>query len=146
MVWKVGRKILKFIGWFSGTILGALGVITSGCGRDPAAYGLPPSVYISGDVKSGDQGIQGIQVRMLSADGSQVFDSFLSDQYGNYWLEEEVDVFSLPDSVRVEAADIDGAQNGSYLPADTLVHVEFQGTSAPDIFIHVDFDLVPEEE
>lgn len=143
---RTRRNLLQFLGKASGTLLGSLGVITAACGNASVDYGVPPSVNVSGEVKSGGENVAGIQVRMLSADGSEVHDSFLSDQYGNYWLEQELTEFSLPDSVLVEATDIDDGENGSFLPADTLVMVEYQQSSAPYVFINVDFELLPDEE
>ena len=138
--------LLKMISRLSASLLGALGVITASCGEEPVAYGLPPALHIAGDVRSDGEGIEGLQLRMLSAGSSEVLDSFLSDQYGNYWLDVDLSELSLPDSVIVEATDIDGENNGAYLPSDTLVQVVFQQSSAPDIYLVVNFELEPDEE
>ena len=143
---RARRNLLELMGKISGALLAALGVISSGCGYDPVAYGIPPAVSISGDIVSGEDKIQGIQVRMVSPVSSGVLDSFESDENGHFWLSADMSYFSPPDSVMVQARDVDGELNGSFLPRDTLLFFDDDPYGNPEILINVDIELTPDED
>ena len=143
---KARRNLLELMGKISGALLAALGVITSGCGNMPADYGVPPAVSISGDIVSGEDKIQGIQVRMVSPISSDVLDSFESDENGHFWLSADMSYFSPPDSVMVQARDVDGELNGSFLPRDTLLFFDDDPYGSPEILIYVDIELTSDED
>jgi len=144
-VGRTRRSLLELMGKISGALLAALGVITAGCGTMPSDYGVPPAVSISGDMVSGEDRIQGIQVRMVNPVTSLVLDSFTSDENGHFWLSADILHFSPPDSVMVQARDVDGALNGSFLPRDTLLLFDEDPYGNPEILLHVDIELTPEE-
>ena len=142
---KARRNLLGLMGKISGALLAALGVITPGCGNDPVDYGVPPAVSISGDIVSGEDKIQGIQVRMVSPVSSDILDLFTSDENGHFWLSADISHFSPPDSVMVQARDVDGELNGSFLPGDTLLFFDEDPYGNPEILVHVDIELTPDE-
>ncbi len=145
MARKARKGLLRFAGWLSGSILGTLGVITSGCGWAGTDYGVPSAVNITGTVTSDSQPVQGIQLRMVHNGYPDELDIVTSDGYGHYWLEADLSLFSLPDTVTVELTDIDGPLNGSFLPEDTLLPLE-RDPDLPDmVYLEVNFELVPDE-
>lgn len=121
-------------------------MITSGCGSMPSDYGVPPAVIVSGDVFSSEGKVQGIQMRLISPVSSDVLDLSLSDQYGYFWLTADILLFAPPDSVILEAWDVDGGLNGSYLPVDTLLFFDEDPFGNPQILINADIELTPDED
>ncbi len=81
MARKARKGLLRFAGWFSGSILGTLGVITSGCGWAGTDYGVPSAVNITGTVTSDSQPVQGIQLRMVHNGYPDELDLATSDGY-----------------------------------------------------------------
>jgi len=140
-----GRMVAKFLARMSTFTLSFFSVITSSCDRAPMAYGVPPHISVEGRVESSGEGIPipGIQMNMLKSDSSEVISSDISlSPTGRYFLYADCEIFASPDSVIITATDIDGAENGSYLPSDTMIVVE------PDseyFSYEVDFELLPDE-
>lgn len=135
------KSLVKFCAGIFGAILSLFGVITGSCGSMPCDYGVepPPRLTIDGSVKSGTAAVEGIRVQVSSMDSSQVFDSNLSTSQGYFGLYTE----EKPDSILVTATDIDGPDNGLYLPAQT-----FRATD-PDLeeeAFTIDFNLLPDEQ
>jgi putative lipoprotein (rSAM/lipoprotein system) len=126
----VQRRRYFFLKFFAAAI-GAIAAFLFKC--SPFAdhiipsYGIPMASYkISGAITAADtkQAIPSIRLYMKdSIDTVSHFtlDSTLSDTAGRYSFE-----FSsfLGDSTwKIEARDIDGAQNGSYTPKDTIISI-----------------------
>jgi hypothetical protein len=140
-------RLLRHAATIFGSLLSFLGVISAACGETPTDYGMPLAVYVSGGIESGGQRIQGIQVRMLSTDSTTVFESTATGTSGSYCIWAELLHFSLPDSVIIEVTDVDGEENGLFLPSDSLLILEYADPySGGDIYRQVDFELLPDEE
>ena len=64
---------------------------------------------------------------MSNADSTVEFAETTSDSSGSYHLQIDTDEITLPDSIRLTATDIDGAENGSFASKDTLLYCLFLG-------------------
>lgn len=145
------RNLLGLMGKISSALLAALGVITSGCGYDPVAYGIYPPDHIlilHGRVMSAEDstGIRNIVVEVEHDEQSYLGDAALSEADGSYEFENGVwatDYPSWPDSIPVHAWDLEHNLYGAYLSRDTVIFAPYLGTVTE---INLDLYLQPEEE
>lgn len=122
----MGRPVIRFIARLSTRLLGAAGVLTVGCNNaaEPT-YGVPSlNVTLTGTVLSAadSSAIVGIRVRAFSpGDSLIVGDTAFTDADGTYYLFVEDYGFFGTDSIGLHAEDVDGAANGEFLSADTVL-------------------------
>jgi hypothetical protein len=140
------RGMLRLSSWILGSILSMLGVVSSGCNNSAEPTYGPPSVAIrlfGTTMSSADSAtVAGIEVSALSTDSTALYSSNLTDSEGNYVLDLML-YYPWPDTLLVTASDIDGAQNGSFLNADTLI---FPPGEMSFVEIETDFYMEPEEK
>lgn len=123
---QMARPVIRFIAKLSTSLLGAAGVLTSGCNHaaEPT-YGVPSlNVTITGTVLSSadSSAIEGIRVGAFSpGDSLSVGDRTFTDADGNYYLCVEDYGFFDTDSIGIAARDVDGAENGNFFGADTVL-------------------------
>ena len=117
---------LKLIAKLFASVLTLFGVLTScGKGEIMAPYGIEGVTIHGKTLSSGDSSsIAGIQIKLSNADSSVEFAETTSDFGGVYILYVDTDEITLPDSIRLTATDIDGAENGSFASRDTLVYLD----------------------
>jgi len=139
---KSKLEFLKLFAKIFASILSLLGILSS-CGRGEtmAPYGVE-GVYIHGKtISSADSSsIAGIQIKLSSPDSTIDFAEATSDSDGRYLMFADANEITLPDSVRLTAADIDGAENGSFASKDTLLFLE------EDQYYDIDFFLQEDNE
>ena len=131
---------LKLMAKLFASVLTLFGVLTS-CGRGEimAPYGVQ-GVSIHGKTLSSidSSSIAGIHIELSSADSSVEFDDTFSDDSGFYHLGIDTYEITFPDSVRLTATDIDGAENGSFASKDTLLYVEEDEYYDIDLYLQED--------
>ncbi len=136
-VFSARRKLFRYVDRLTGFILGLLGVISVSCGIEPVAYGPPDGCFITGLVKDNGTAVQGIEINVQSPDSSIIYHSTETSSDGAYWA----DLYEWPDSLLITASDIDGPDNGSYLPEGKYI------TDIPEegsLYYTVDFELEPD--
>lgn len=147
MARKARKGLLRLAGWFSGTILGALGVITSGCDKNPTAYGIesPPdhALIVQGKVMS--------SVDSVGVDGILVGVS-LPDTLDFHWLSQTHDGGEyttgydycacpvIPDFMVLRAHDPQGEWPDTFQDLDTLIFVPYIGTTTT---VNIDLYIEP---
>ncbi len=137
---------LKKSAALSARLLGMAGVITAGCyqAAEPT-YGVPGySVTLTGTIRSAadSTAIEGIRVRAFSQEVSQIVgEQAFTGADGYYSLFVEDYEFAYTDSIGLTADDVDGAANGEFLSADTVLAL----STGDDPELTVDINLQPLE-
>jgi hypothetical protein len=142
------KRVLMILSGVLGSILSMLGVLSTGCSdSNPVSpsYGPPSTtIVLFGAIRSSADStfVPGIEISALNADSTTVVSSTLTDAYGNYQLYLDSLEYPWPDTLLVTATDVDGALNGSFLIADSLVFPEVEN---PYLEIEMDFYLETED-
>jgi putative lipoprotein (rSAM/lipoprotein system) len=115
-------RLLKLIG----ACLGALaGIFCEWPGRTVVMYGMPQADFkIAGSVRSTatSQPVAGIRVSLSDTlDASTPYPEVLTDATGRYSI--TFSDYRGSFTVRLQATDVDGSQNGSYQDRDTLLTI-----------------------
>lgn len=137
---KSRLMFLKLMAKLFASVLTLFGVLTScGKGEIMAPYGVE-GVTIHGKTLSSEDssGIAGIQIKFSNADSTVEFAETISYSSGQYQLFVDTYENTLPDSIRLTATDIDGAENGSFASKDTLLYHD--GSECYDIDLYLQED------
>ncbi len=123
---KSKLAFLKLVAKLFASVLSLIGVL-SGCDTFSADYGVESvGVSVFGHtVSSVDSSyIEGIQVSLSNTDSTMHYDTAVTGEAGYYNLYIDAMYISLPDTLRIVTADIDGAENGLFAAADTLLEID----------------------
>ncbi|HOP25996.1 MAG TPA: hypothetical protein PLM22_09500 [Candidatus Sabulitectum sp.] len=134
---RTHRGLLKMISRLSASLLGALGVITTGCEQIVMAYGMPPcsdhSLIVHGRVMCAldSTGIDDIHLG-LSLPDQEDFQHGMTDNNGEYIVGYDysmLEPWEIPDTMLLRAVDPQGEWPDTYPDLDTLIWAPYIGTT-----------------
>lgn len=123
---KRPHRVLRLQKWLLALCSSTLAFLV-GCsniiGQNVAAYGMPHASFKArGTIKAANTGepIEGIEITISELDDYPETDTTFSDESGEYRC--STTIFSHEDSLKLSFRDVDGAENGLFIPKDTVIH------------------------